>query len=231
MPFGNHQWTLKVYCCCSLLWLIMEAVHSLFGIWINSSCIHIIGKPSQNNSSLQGQISSSLHFVFRKLYFVIMYSVFCNFGFCGFGYNKAPPLRCGAKYPFHFVFRELYLVIVYSLFCDCGFCILRLWILYSVIVVLDKTRLLLFFCGGHFLLGPLRGPLGLPLAQMGWFGLTGRTTSWLNRTHRSAHQLRPPLINLINWLCTALTIQPLKFEEACYEKTQWREVTTQCQIL
>ena len=38
----------------------------------------------------------------------------------------------------------------------------------------------------HLAWRPLRGPLARPLAQMGWFGLTGRTTSWLNRTHRNA---------------------------------------------
>ena len=126
-------------------------------------------------------------------------------------------VKVSFSFSVRFLFRKLYFAL----------CILYLVIVDSV----DKTRLLLFCCGGHFLLGPLRGPLGLPLAQMGWFGLTGRTTSWLNRTHRSAHQLRPPLINLINWLCTAFTMQPIKFEEACYEKTQWREVTQMLPLL
>ena len=52
--------------------------------------------------------------------------------------------------------------------------------------ILDNITSSLLCCGGHFPLRPLSGPLARPLAQMGWFGLTGRTTSWLNRTHRNA---------------------------------------------
>ena len=62
-------------------------------------------------------------------------------------------------------------------------------LIYHVIVSLSISFL---SCGFnmefyfHLAWRPLRGPLARPLAQMGWFGLTGRTTSWLNRTHRNA---------------------------------------------